>query len=347
MTTKKEIPVLSTIKRHPFLLFVLIFVSLFPYMVKDQYLQRMMVEIFFIGAMASAWNILGGYAEQTSWAHASFVAIGAYTSFILLMKFNLTPFLGVLLAIGISVLISLVIGLPTFKLRGTFFSIATIAWGTIVRQILLLPQMDPVTGGANGLVIPASGFNIMTLSFTSETPFYYIALALLAITVFIVHRIERSRLGFYLRAIKEDQDAAESLGIKSHRQKLIALIISAVIMTILGMFYSFKIRYIDPQSVASHDLAVRIGITAIIGGLGSKWGPIIGAFVTIPVLEAAQYFFGSFGGGGLGFAIYGAMMVIIVLFEKGGLIAVWQKISSSVSGRFSSLKSRKTNHGNR
>jgi len=168
----------------------------------------------------------------------------------------------------------------------------------------------------------------------SEVPFYYIALVLLLICVLIVSLIVRSKLGFYLRVIKEDQDAGESLGVKSHKVKLIALIISAVMMSILGTFYSFKIKYIDPQSVASYDVAVRIGITAIIGGLGTKWGPVIGAFITIPLLELANYYLSTLGGGGVGFAIYGVLMIVIVLFEKGGLIAIFAKLKNIILNLF-------------
>ena len=319
------------IKKNMMLIVFVAICLIFPLVVKVDYFQRMFTEIFFIGAMASAWNILGGYANQTSWAHGSFLAIGAYTSFIMFLRFNIPPFISMFAGIIFSVVLAVIIGAPTFKLRGTFFAIATIACATIVRQCLLYPPFTGLTGGANGLMLPAKkGIDFLNLNFTNELPFYYIAFILLMLTLVVVSMVVRSKLGYYLRAIREDEDAAESLGIKAHKMKLIALIISAGIMSILGTFYAFKIKYIDPQSVASYDMAIRIGITAIIGGLGTKWGPLIGAFVTIPLLELANYYFATLGGGGLAFAIYGLMMIFIVLYERDGLIAVGSKIKNMV-----------------
>ena len=184
----------------------------------------------------------------------------------------------------------MIIGAPTFKLRGTFFAIATIACGTIVRQCLLYPPFTDLTGGANGLMLPAQQVDsILRLYFLTEIPYYYIALGALLITVIIIFTIVRSRLGYYLRAIREDEDAAESLGIKTNRVKLTALIISAIIMSVLGTLYSFKIKYIDPQSVSSYDMAIRIGITAIIGGLGTEWGADHRRFCHHPAAGARQF----------------------------------------------------------
>jgi branched-chain amino acid transport system permease protein len=299
----------------------------------------MFTEIFFIGAMASAWNIIGGYANQTSWAHASFLAVGAYAGFLMYLQLNISPFISMFIGMGLSVLLAIIIGAPTFKLRGSFFAIATIACGTIVRQCLLYPPFTTLTGGANGLMLPAKEqVDVLFLNFTSEIPFYYIAFGMMIITLIIVFIVVQSKLGYYLRAIREDEDAAESLGIRTNRIKLVALIISAIIMSVLGTLYSFKIKYIDPQSVASYDMAIRIGITAIIGGLGTKWGPIVGAFVTIPLLELANYYFATLGGGGVGFAIYGLMMILIVLFQRDGLIAVGKRVKNYLVKKLSHKK---------
>lgn len=339
MEKKANGSILELIKKHPGVIAFVVLACIFPLIVREQYFQRMLIEIYFIGAMACAWNIIGGFANQTSWAHAGFMAIGAYTSYLMFLRLNISPFISMFVGVAIAIVVAIIIGAPTFKLRGTFFTIASIACGTVIRQCLLYPAFTDLTGGANGLVIPmVEKESFWNLQFLTEIPFYYISLVLLLITLIVISFIVRSRLGYSLQAIKEDQDAAESLGIRSHRVKLIALVISAAMMSVLGTMYSFKIRYIDPQSVSSYDVAVRIGITAIIGGLGTEWGPVLGAFITIPLLEVANYFFAAMGGGGAGFAIYGVLMIVVVLFEPGGLLAVWKKLVRTIKGASAKAK---------
>lgn len=315
----------TTLRKHPFATAFVAISILAPIVVTSSYWQRLIVEIFFFGTLACAWNIIGGYARQTSWAHSAFFAAGGYSGALMFMNLGISPWVGMLVGCAISAILAVIIGMPTFKLRGIYFAIATIACATIVERLML--YFNEFTGGAKGIVLKASqNYSFLTLNFKNEIPYYYIALVLMFSAIFICWLIEHTRMGFYLKAIRDDQDAAESLGIFTYRIKLIAFIISAVLTAITGTIYVFHLRYVEPVAVASHDVAVKIGMTAIIGGLGTTWGPIMGAVITVVLLQLANSYFGSIGGGGLAWIIYGAVIILFVLFQPGGLIALVEKI---------------------
>lgn len=320
----------TTLRKHPFATGFIAICILAPVVVTSSYWQRLLVEIFFFGALACAWNIIGGYARQTSWAHASFFAVGGYSGTLLFMKLGVSPWIGMLVGCVLSAILAVIVGMPTFKLRGVYFAIATIACCSIVERLLL--YFNSFTGGAKGIVLAASQkYSLLTLNFQSEIPYYYIALVLMLAAIFVCWLIERTRMGFYLKAIRDDEDAAESLGIYTYRIKMFAFLISAVITAITGTIYVFHLRYIEPAVVATHDVAVKIGMTAIIGGLGTTWGPIMGAVITVVLLQLANSYFGSVGGGGLAWIIYGAVIILFVLFQPGGLIALVNKILKFIS----------------
>lgn len=315
----------KTLRKHPVAAVFIAICILAPIVVTSKYWQRLLVEIFFFGALACAWNIIGGYARQTSWAHAAFFAVGGYSGVLMFTSLGISPWIGMLVGCALSAILAVIVGMPTFKLRGVYFAIATIACCSIVERLLL--YFKDFTGGAKGVVLPSSqNYSLFTLNFKNELPYYYIALILMLLAVFICWLIEHTRMGFYLKAIRDDEDAAESLGIHTYRIKLIAFIVSAVITAVTGTIYVFHLRYIEPASVATHDVAVKIGMTAIIGGLGTTWGPVMGAVLTVVVLQLANSYFGSIGGGGLAWIIYGAVIILFVLFQPGGLIVLVNKI---------------------
>jgi len=295
---------------------------LFPFVISDQYLIRVLMEVFFFAAMGNAWNIIGGYGKQTSWASATFFSVGAYTSILLYTKCGeISPWISVIMGMGIAVVLAVIIGWPCFRMRGVFFSIATIACATIFRQLLI--YFETFTGGSLGLsFMIRKGNSLWKLHFDSDIPFYFVALIWMLITAAIIAYIERNKLGYYLRAICKDQDAAESLGIKSSKVKLQAFIISCMIMSFTGTLYVFKTGFADPNTLASHDMSIRIGIVAILGGMGTIWGPTIGALITVPLLELSNAYLQNFGGGGAGWALYGLLIVLMVLFKPNGIISI-------------------------
>jgi branched-chain amino acid transport system permease protein len=273
--------------------------------------------------MGNAWNIIGGYGRQTSWASATFFSVGAYTSIILFTRYGgVSPWISVLIGMGLATLLAVVVGLPCFRLRGVFFSIATIACTTIFRQLLI--YFENFTGGSLGLAFKIrTGNSLLNLYFTRDTPYYFVAFVWMLITVGIVLYVENHKLGYYLRAVCEDQDAAESLGIKSSRVKLQAFILSCIMLAFTGTLYVFKTGFADPNTLASHDMSIRIGIVAILGGMGTIWGPTVGALISVPLLELSNAYLQSLGGGGAGWALYGLLIVLMVLFRPSGIISIW------------------------
>ena len=307
----------SGTRYYPVILLVIIL--LLPLFIPSRYILRTLVNIFFFAALGCAWNIIGGYAGQLSLAHASFMAIGAYPTALLLLHLNVPPWIGFIPGIFLAVGVAYLLGHLVFGLRGPYFALSTLAFGEILR-ILLLHFRDQ-TGGSLGVTIPFKGTNIWNLQFATEPPYYYICLALLGLCLYVTARVHNSRMGYYLQAIKENQDAAENLGIDLANTKVQAFIISAVLTALLGSFYVAYFYYIDPDSVAGLDLSIKIILVAIIGGVGTVWGPIIGACILVPLTEISNYLFGS-GRAGVSLVIYAIILIIVVLFTPRGLITL-------------------------
>jgi branched-chain amino acid transport system permease protein len=311
------------LKAHPIALAFIVICAFLPTVFRAPYLIRVFTEVFFFAAMGCAWNIIGGFGKQTSWASASFLAVGGYTSILMYMRLGgISPWITIFAGMALAVLLAVIIGVPCFRFRGVFFAIATIACVTIGRQLLI--YFRSFTGGTLGLALDIRlKDNFMDMAFLNDEPYYYMTLIWMLIVVLITIWVEHSRLGFYLKAMSEDQDAAESLGIRSHRMKLKAFIISSVILSATGTLYTFKMAYTDPNLISSFDISVRIGITAILGGMGTIWGPVLGSLICIPMLEVSNYYLADFGGGGAGYAMYGLLIVIVVLFRPNGVISLY------------------------
>lgn len=303
-----------------------------PLLVHNNYFQHVALMIFLFAALGIAWNFIGGYGAQLSLGHSAFLAIGAYTSVILLNMYNVTPLVGALVGAVLAAAAAVVIGYPCFRLRGPYFTLSTIAFAEILR--ILLTHFSDFTGGAEGIPIPFRGQNILNLQFYSKVPYYYLTLGLLVAVFFLARYLERSRLGYHLAAIREDQDAAESLGIRSYRVKLITLIISAVITAIAGTLYAVIVGYIDPSSTAGQAMATEIAVVAIVGGIGTLWGPILGATVVISLTETTNALLGSTRGGA-SMVLYGLLLMVIVLVRPGGLVSLFRrdKARRSIAGK--------------
>jgi branched-chain amino acid transport system permease protein len=290
-----------------------------------------MIMIFLYGALATAWNVVAGYCGQISLGQAVFFGIGAYTSSLLFRDTGLTPWAGMIAGVVIAVLVSQIIGYPVFRLRGHYFAIATIAVGEIVQALIV--NWDAV-GGARGVFVPIKRpDSLWNFQFhQSKAFYYYIALGLLLLALGITRLIERSRRGFYFRAVREDQDAAASLGINVAREKLRALAISAALTAMGGTFYAQYLLFIDPESVFPLSLSILICLVAVLGGVGTLWGPILGAAVLVPLQEGTRVMLGGTGKA-LDLLIYGALIVVISVWKPGGLMAVFQRSRTSGSAR--------------
>lgn len=290
-----------------------------PAWLGDRYFLHLWVTFYLFAALAVAWDLIGGVAGQLSLGHAAFFALGAYTSVLLLQYRHLSPLIGGLVGVGLATAVAVGLGYVVFRLRGVFFAMATIAFAEILRALLL--HFRGLTQGDNGLAIPFVGERPLDLMFRSEVPFYYITFGLVLLALAVAVAVRRSRVGYYLRAIRDDQEAAESLGVPSRRVKLVALAASAALTALAGTVYAFDIGFINPDSTASLALSVEITIMAIVGGVGTLAGPVVGAGVVVALTQATNAALGARGGAST--ALYGLLLMATVLIQPAGLAALW------------------------
>jgi branched-chain amino acid transport system permease protein len=293
---------------------------LFPALITLPYPRDVLIRIFLFATLAQAWNILAGYCGQISLGHAIFFGTGAYTAGMFVARDVASPWIGLLVGALIAVALSQVIGAPVFRLRGHYFAIATIAVGEIVH--ILAVNWDLI-GAARGLYIPIKRpDSLVHFQFhESKAVYYYIVLGLLVLGLAVTRWIERSRLGYYFRAVREEQDAAASLGVPVARTKRIAFAISAALTAACGTFYAQYVLFIDPESVFPLSLSILICLVAVLGGVGTLWGPLIGAAVLIPLGEATRIYLGGTGKA-LDLVIYGALIMVVSVVQPAGLVGV-------------------------
>jgi branched-chain amino acid transport system permease protein len=296
---------------------------LYPLILTDPFYWDIGTSFLIAAISASAWNIVGGYAGQVSVGHSMFFGIGAYVPLLFFNLWAWPPVLGMPIGVLASVFLAVAIGVPTFRLRGHYFSMATIAVAELIR--IFVSTWDLV-GAAIGLQGPAVARAWWDLTFRTELPYYYIFLVVLALVLYATFEIERSRFGFYLRAIKAGERAARSLGVPVQQVKLRALILSAVFTSIAGSLYSIKTGFIDPESGFGILVSVQMLIVAALGGAGTLFGPLVGALVLIPLQTATNTWFGG-GGSGLTYILYGGIIVLLARFEPGGMHELWYRIA--------------------
>lgn len=301
-----------------FMAFAVVFCIL-PLAVNQNYLISMLVQCFLYAAMGVAWNLIGGYAGRVSIGHSAFLAVGAYTSYILYLNFNISPLIGMWIGAAIAGVLAFLIGKVCLGLKGTFFTLATIAFAEIFKNLLL--HFRGLTNGSYGLILTYRGDDPLNLQFGSKLPFYYIALILLLLIILFNIFFERSKIGYYLKAIGEDEEAARSLGLDTYKVKQRTFIISAVLTSIVGTIFGFYLTYIMPTSIASTPVSIKIIIVAVIGGAGLLWGPVLGAFIVIPLTELVNATLGSLGGANT--MIYGVALILIIIFQPNGVLALF------------------------
>ena len=294
----------------------------YPLVFSGAFYRDIGVTFLLAAISASAWNIVGGYAGQVSVGHSMFFGLGAYTPLLFYTLFGWSPIAGIPVGIVLSVVLAVVIGMPTFRLTGHYFSMATIAVAELIR--IFVGTWDFV-GAAIGLQGPAVARGWWDLTFRSELPYYYIFLAVLAVVLVTTATIERRRFGFYLRAIKASERAARSLGVPVRQTKLKALALSAAFTSAAGSLYACKTGFIDPDSGFGILVSVQMVIVAALGGAGMLFGPLLGAAILIPLQTATNTWFGG-GGSGLTYILYGGIIVLIARFEPGGLFELWHRI---------------------
>jgi len=282
---------------------------------------HLMILVFFYAFLSMSWNIVGGLAGQLSLGHAAFTVVGAYVSTLLLLRWQVTPWLGMFAgALGASIL-SLIIGYPCFKLRGAYYALSTLAFAELLRVLII--NTDTFLGfeinAARGLLLPVMGHRPSYFQFVSKSYYYYVILIFCIILFFIIHLINRTRLGYYLAAIREDQDAAESLGINVSLCKLIAGVVSGFFTAIGGVFYAQYVLFVSAQSIGAVHMSLEMAFISIVGGKGTLLGPVIGACLLTPLAELTRvYFGGSYMG--IHLVFYGAVLIAVIKFMPSGII---------------------------
>jgi len=306
--------------RRALLLALLAAALAFPAAVTLPFPRHVLIMIFLYGSLAVAWNILAGYCGQISLGHAAFFGVGAYTSTLLVARAGLSPWVGMAAGAALAVLFSQAIAFPVFRLRGHYFAIATIAVGEIVQTLVINWDW---AGGARGVFVPIKRpDSLWNFQFhESKALYYYVALGLLLLGLGVTRWLERSRHGYYFRAVREDQDAAASLGVNVAREKHRAIAVSAALTALGGTFYAQYIFFIDPESVLPLSLSILICLVAVLGGVGTLWGPVVGAAVLVPLSEYTRVWLGGTGKA-LDLVIYGALIMLISVLQPAGLVGL-------------------------
>ena len=301
--------------RHIRPLIVLAGLASLPVFVSDPFILNMVMMALLSAAAALAWNLSGGYAGQLSLGHAAFYGLGAYTSTLLFLKAGISPLLGMLAGAAISAAAAIILGMITLRLKGAFFVMSTLAFGAVIHIGAI--NFRALTGGASGLAIPLqqSAFN---LTFANKAVYVYIALGLVAAYYAATLLIAGSKLGYSLVAFRENHDAARALGIRTLPIRIGIFALSAAMTSLCGTLHAQYVLYIDPDSVMSLSLSLNFALMAIVGGLGTAFGPIVGAAVVTCVSLAMQIYLGN-QISGLTQLAYSAIVIIVLLAMPGGL----------------------------
>ena len=287
-----------------------------PHFIGDYYIH-IATTILFFGYLGVAWNILGGYAGQFSFGHAAFFGVGAFTSTLLHINAGVNPWIGMFLAGIAGMLLGLFIGSLCFRygLRGPFFALTMLALAEMLR--LLAVQWMTVKYPL-GINIPIKGDSFWDFQFGDRVPYYYIMLCMVAAVLYLTRTIERKRIGSYFKAIRENENAAETLGINLFKYKLVAMAISSFITAMGGTFYAQYYLIIDEEATFGVALSIAILLGPIIGGAGTVLGPVLGAGILECLSELTRNFLEGYSGVHL--MVYGAVLIIVIIFLPSGIL---------------------------
>lgn len=297
-------------------------VASLPVFVKDIYSQNVIVLTLMYAALSQSWNILGGYCGQISLGHALYFGIGAYTTSLLYTKVGILPWFGMLAGGLIAAALALALGYQLFRLAGHYFTIATIV---IAEAGLLLVHNWDWAGAATGIQWPFVADSWASFQFgRSKLPYIYFALVLFAATWLVTFLIEGSRWGYWWRAVKDNADAAQSLGVMIFKSKMAAAAVSAFFTAVGGAFYAAFVQYIDPESVMAFNFSLLMALPAVLGGIGTLWGPALGAAILIPMTEVTRSYLGG-SGRGIDLIVYGLLIMVIALARPQGLVSLFTR----------------------
>jgi len=299
---------------------------IFPLIVRSDYYQHLVIIALMWVVIGSSWNLLAGYTGQVSFGHAIFFGTGAYTAGIFFTKLGISAWWGLAFGGVVAMIFAFFVGWICLRLRGPYFALATLAGGEIIR--LIATNWESLTEGMVGILI------IQT--FRSKLPYYYMALVLAFLCIYVIHRVMKSKWGYYFISIREDQDAAESLGINTTLYKNVSLLISAFFTGMAGAFYMNYMAFIDPHVVFSlHYISIMTILVGIVGGVATIMGPAVGAFVMVGVQETFRSAFFGLAPKWVSQAhalVFGLLVIFVIMFLANGIVGDWAKIKRNLFG---------------
>ena len=298
-----------------FPLIVLAVMAVLPLLGLSSYVMHLFILVVMWSLNGMAWNLLGGYTGQVSFGHAAFFGLGAYCAGLVSFHLGLSAWWGLVVSIPFVAVTALVMGMIVLRLRGPYFVLATLALGEIMR--ITAENLTDLTQGNLGIMIQRT--------WVEKTGYYYIMLALAAGAFVVIKLLAESRWGYYFVAIREDQDAAESLGINTTLYKTIALTVSAVITGFSGAFYMNYMGYIDPQVVFSlGDISILTIMVVMVGGVATYWGPVVGAVIMVllaEVIRSLPYIGTAYQ------TLFGVLLIVIIIYLPNGLVGDRDKLA--------------------
>lgn len=301
-----------------------------PGLIGNSFFGHVATMVLLYAAMAQSWNIISGYCGQTSFGHSVFFGIGAYGAGMAVVTYGSLPWYGAPVGMLLAAIVSVLISYPCFKLKGHYFAIATFAIVEIFNRLFMIWDW---VGGALGLDYPILPDGWKNFSWSDTKNGYYLgALAIFILVFGIVRWIERHRLGYYLLAVREGQETAESLGVNSAIVKLSAMALSAACAALCGAFFAQYNYRVDPPMVMSLDMSMKFVLITILGGLGTFWGPFLGALVLIPLQEYTRAYLAHLGPG-VDLIIFGLIIIIVMIRQPLGLMGIIRSFAKKRSAR--------------
>ena len=312
-----------------------------PQIVSNSFAIDIFIRILLFAFIGVAWNLMGGYAKQLSLGHAAYFGLGAYTSTLMQIDFGISPWIGMVVGGVVAMIASLPIGWLCFRLRGPYFTIATIATAQVLMLIFL--KFRDFAWGAEGTTIPNLGDAPLMMQFDDKSSYYYVVLGLLAIALAITAWVERSWVGYYLLAIGEDEDAAEAIGVDGPKMKRLIYLISAFLTGLAGTFYTQYIYFIDPTTAFSFNISIEAALVSIVGGIGTLWGPVIGTIVLETTSALLQSWLGN-SIAGIQLTVYSLILMGIILWRPTGIMGFINEVRQRRSRSKAAIRLSET-HG--
>lgn len=293
----------------------LLIFALIPAVVTQPYILNIFILVFYMSTLSMAWNLLGGMTGQNSLGHAAYMGLGAYVCCLAVVNTGANPWLAAILAMVVVGLVAGVIFFPCFILRGPYFTLVSIAFGESIRQIIINSEFF---GRASGIGLPFGSDSWLEFRFSSKLPYYYVGIVMMVGVYLLMKKIDRSKMGFALKTIREDEDAAAAMGINPVKYKIIAVVISAMVAALVGFFYASYIRYIDPELMIQAKSTESV-LPAVVGGAAYVEGPLVGGLLMIPLAEYLRANFSSILPG-INMLMYAVVLLVVIRFRPTGIL---------------------------